>query len=143
MGKCLFHSIKPYKNPTKKAISTISSESWNKHTPPLFHQQRILILDDIIKLNTSIFMYDIYHKNLSEMFLNMFTPLSSIHQHNTRKSKSQHFFINYTRTDYKKRFINTSGIKIWDQISINTKTKKRHIFKKEITSDFISNYKYM
>ena len=81
----------------KKAIRAISSESWNKHTPPRFHQLKMLPLDiDII-----LFMYDIYHKNLSETFLNMFTPLSSIHQHNTRKSKSHpiqfHFFKLITR----------------------------------------------
>ena len=74
----------------KKAIRAISSESWNKHTPPRFHQLKMLPLDIVI-LNTSLFMYDIYHKNLSETFLNMFTPLSSIHQHNTRKSKSKNF----------------------------------------------------
>lgn len=85
-------------------------------------------------------MYDIYHKNLNTTFLNMFTPISDIHHHFTRKSISQYFYKKYSRTNYKKNFIATKGINIWDDIPNHIKSEKRYMFKHKLMYHYINKY---
>ena len=85
-------------------------------------------------------MHDIVHKTMSTNFLEMFTPLSEIHPYETRQKSKQIFFIKSTRTDYKKRFINYSGIKIWEEIPNSIKSKKRQLFKRNYVSYLMNKY---
>ena len=50
----------------RKAIRAIFYENWYAHTPPLFHKLDTMNLDDLLKLHSSLFMYDIYHKKVKQ-----------------------------------------------------------------------------
>ena len=112
----------------------------NCHTSPLFYKLNLLKLKDIHKLHSSLFMHDIIHKNISDTFVSMFTPLTEIHHYETRQKSKQIFFIESTRTDYKKRFIAYNGIKIWEDIPGSIKSTNRHLFKHNYSSYLISTY---
>ena len=85
-------------------------------------------------------MHDIIHKNIPDTFVSMFTPLTEIHHYETRQKSKQIFFIESTRTDYKKRFIAYNGIKIWEDIPGSIKSTNRHLFKHNYSSYLISTY---
>ena len=132
--------LKPIITLQKKAVRVLANEKWNSHTPPIFYKLKLLKCEDIYKLQTALFMYDVYHMNIGETFQNMFTPISSVHNYNTRKSKTQHFFIKHCRTNYKKRFLPYNGIKIWGEIPQDIKNKERKTFKRCMMAHLINKY---
>ena len=123
-----------------KVIRAMLHEKWNCHTSPLFYKLNLLKLNDIHKLHSSLFMHDIIHNNIPDTFVSMFTPLTEIHHYETRQKSKQIFFIESTRTDYKKRFIAYNGIKIWEDIPGSIKSTNRHLFKHNYSSYLISTY---
>ena len=128
---CAYTStLNPLRILQKKAIRAILNENWNTHTPPLFHKLKLLTVDDIYKLQTSLFMHDIYNNKLSKTFTSMFTPIENIHTYNTRQKMKQTFYKNKCRTNYKLNFISSYGIQIWQEIDMDIRTKNRHLFKK-------------
>ena len=56
----------------KRIIRMISKVHFREHTNPLFKKLKILKLNDLIKLRTSMLMYKASNKNLPENLQSMF-----------------------------------------------------------------------
>ena len=48
----------------KKAVRTVTLSKYNAHTKPLFKQQSLLKIEDIMSLNELKFYYNLVHQNL-------------------------------------------------------------------------------
>ena len=82
-GNASSSTIKPLEILQKRAIHIILNKPWNAHTQPLFLELNLLTLKGIHALHSSLFMHNIYHNNISDTFINMFIPISSVHKYTT------------------------------------------------------------
>ena len=74
----------------KRAIRILRYSMYNSHTKLLFSRMKVLPVQELISLNTCIFMYHFHTGNLPHIFQNMFISNSSLHSHNTRQTKLLH-----------------------------------------------------
>lgn len=139
-GNAYTSTLNPLRILQKKAIRAILDEDWNSHTPPLFHKLKILMLDDIYKLQASLFMHDIHNNKLNETFTSMFVPLTNIHNYNTRQKTKQTYYKGKCRTNYKLNFITSRGIELWQLIHPDVRAKDRYLFKYSLASSYIEEY---
>ena len=81
----------------------------NEHSSPPFKNLRILKISDINLLQTSLFMYKLYHNLLPSQFTVYFSLNSNIHSYNTRAHEKhipsvtiniRQFSIKYYRPQY-------------------------------------------
>ena len=80
-GNTYTSTIKPLITLHKKAIRVIS---FSNYTSPLFFKLNILKVPAIVLFNTALFMYEYNQGTLPKVFDEMFTPVRSKHQYNTR-----------------------------------------------------------
>ena len=67
----------------KKVVRAITFSDRDTHSTPLFHQLRLLKLNDIHTLNLLCFVYECKHHTPIKFFKNYFIPLFSVHDHRT------------------------------------------------------------
>ena len=68
----------------------MSHAEYNSPTYPLFREKRILPIQELITLDTLIFMYHFHSGNVPQISKSMFINNSSIHSHNTRHKLPLH-----------------------------------------------------
>ena len=73
------------------------------HIPPHYFINYNYSPLTLFKLHPSLFMYDIFHKSISQSFLDMFTPLTEVHHYETRQKSKQTFYLKKHRTNFKSR----------------------------------------
>lgn len=75
----------------KRAMRTINKTTYNAHTDPLFKKSKIMKLDDQLKYESILFMYDYMTHKLPPSFNNMFTTNQERNPHvHTRQSNMLH-----------------------------------------------------
>ena len=139
-GNACSTNIEPLRILQRKAVRAMLNKKWDTHSPPLFYKLQLLTIDDLFKLHTSLFMYDIFHKSISQSFLDMFTPLTEVHRYETRQKSTQTFYLKKHRTNFKSRFISINGIGQWEKIPIEIRSENKHIFKKKLQDIFLNTY---
>ena len=105
------------------------------HTPPLFHQLKVLTIYDIFELQVGKFVYEsmIYDIGPSHSIIK-YNRVSEIHDHNTRYADHGNLFINTVRTNrFGLKGLMVESAKIWATI---------HNYIKSSKSKIIFNYKY-
>ena len=104
-------------------------------TGPLFHKFNILNFNDHCKLSTGKFLWEI-SQNLHPTFIHgLFTKVSEKHQIMTRSSSQNKYSLLRARTNFKKQFINFTGVKLWnDEIPDKIKSQLK-------LSAFVRQYK--
>lgn len=125
--------LQPLVKIQKRAIRTICNLPKFATTQNLFHSLNILKIDDLRFYNTSIFMYNFYHKALPTMFNNFFTLNSQIHTHVTRQNR--HFHTHQFKSLMSKNFIKYNGVIVWTKILHCNRTDpscKLFVFKKNL-----------
>jgi len=133
-------SLEPLKILQKKALRIITFSNYCSHSTPLFHDLGMLKLDDLIFLNTALFMHD-YHSNaLPSAFINFFTCIKEVHQYNTRLASKHSYYIPKVRTNYGIFNIRYAGSKIWNSVQNDFKSKNRTSFKHYLKSFLLSKY---
>ena len=85
-------------------------------------------------------MYDFHHHRLPSPFNEFFTRVNRVHQHNTRLASKNAYYLPKIRTNYGKFNICFLGVKIWNSVSNDQKSKSRHVFKKSISDLLFANY---
>ena len=73
-----------------RAMRIINFSDFRAEADPLYKDNKILKLDDYIKMQNCLFVHDFLHKNLPECFDDYFQKPS--HQHNTRFASSLNNF---------------------------------------------------
>ena len=131
-------TLKPLITLHKKAIQLIRFSEFRAHTSPLFAHLKILKFSDLIFLNNALLMYDFHENNLSSVFHDFFTPVSSVHKYNTRLASKDSYYISKVRTNYGKFNIRFVGAKVWNSIDESFKSKRCNQFKKLVTSNILN-----
>ena len=89
-----------------KAIPLLAGAAWRDYASPLYAQLNILSLDELVLLVLASFMHKNHLKNLTKIFDNTFTLVSSIYSRSTRNSsKYQHYFLPQFATKLLQRHI--------------------------------------
>ena len=124
----------------KRAVRLMTFSEFRAHSDPIFHVLGLLKLPDIIFLHNALFMFDFYSDCLPSVFNCFFLPVNRIHQYNTRLAAKRSYYLPRIRTNYGKFNIRYLGVKIWNSISEQFKSKPRSSFKKFLVDSFIDTY---
>ena len=112
------------------------------HTPPLFHELKILNIYDICKLEINKFTFTVINRISPPQFYNMFTQLNEVNSMITRSTNENKLFIYYARTShYGLTLIKNIGARLWNAMPtalrmVNSKAQ----FNKKLKTYFISLY---
>jgi hypothetical protein len=139
-GNTYTSTIKPLITLHKKAIRVISFSNYQAHTSPLFFKLNILKVPDIVLFNTALFMYEYNQGTLPKVFDEMFTPVRSKHQYNTRLASKSSYCLPKIRTNYGKFGIRFQGPKIWNSLDESFKTLQKYSFKSKFKKYLINIY---
>ena len=97
---------------------------------------------DLVTLQTVVFMFQYYQNMLPKAFdNNYFTFISSSkHNYNTRLASESTYYIDQVRTNYGKFNLHFSGPSIWNNLDEEIKSLSLHLFKQNLTTQFLSSY---
>jgi len=98
----------------KKAVRICNHSSYLAHTTPIFKNLKILTLNDIHTLHTSIFMYKYTTNLLPPSFSNFFNYNANIHSYPTRHSSD--FHLHNPKTLIAHKSIRHHGPDIWNSL---------------------------
>jgi len=105
-----------------KAIRAITHSEYNESVNNKYKQLDILQLNDMYTLQLAKFMFQYSKNQLPKPLMELFTPNSDIHKHNTRHNRDPHF-ISYNTHKYAQSFLHKAPV-IWQNIPIQIKDKK-------------------
>lgn len=122
----------------RKFLKNINNLNKREHLNlTCFKANKILVIDDVIKLNTAVYMFKTKQKLFPPFFNN---PVQlNIRHHNTRGNE---FVINFCRTDVARQFIANVGPRLWNQLDnelkiISSIWKFKNRFKANIFNNYI------
>ena len=116
--------------------------AWSDRATQYYAKLKILKLEDLIKLETSAFVYKFKSQKLPITFDDYFATLNSIHDKPTRATSSHNnFVIPYYKTQKLRRSIKYQGPKIWNSQELDIKqSKSMKLFKTRMKHLLIKNY---
>ena len=127
----------------KRAIRNVNHARYLSHTNKLFYKNNILKIVDLFYYNIGIFMYQLAANQLPNIFLQMFTKNSSIHNYPTRQREAYH--LPRTRTIFAQKTIFFTGPRYWNDLPAQTKNSsslfafKRRLKQLLLYSYFVNN----
>ena len=74
-------------------------------------------------------MHEINNNITPPNIINLFNRISSIHSYNTRASKVDNFYYQYSRLNHQKESFSCVGTKIWNNIPYNLRKQPITLFK--------------
>ena len=124
----------------KRVARLITNSHYLSPSIPLFFKLKIIPVFDLIKLNTSVFMFKFHKKLLPSVFFNMFQTNASIHKYPTRQSKNLHIPVCHSTLLYNS--ISFVGIREWNSLDYNmrsstTITRFKSLYKKCVFNKMI------
>ena len=120
----------------KKAVRAITNSQKYEHTNPLFHQYNLLKLQDIISMQTLLFVYNAITT----------CPLSIDYRYvsrsiETRRSQAMDLLLPRCRTSHAQQSVLVRGVKLWNKLPINAKkANSKATFKKLVGKELTNNY---
>ena len=113
----------------------------NRLTPslPLFHKLQLLKLEDIYKLEICKEMHRI-QTNSTNQLSKLFKFNSSIHNHTTRNSSKNNFFMKRTATEKGKQSLTFIGPLLWQKVPSDIKKLGFFSFKCKYKSHLLDAY---
>ena len=119
----------------KKAIRIITNSEYYCSSNPLFIKMKVLPIQQLITLNTLIFMYKFHTGHIPLIFKTMFVINSSVHPHKTRQRMLLHK--PHVRTTHALNSFQNMGINKWNNLNSNirsstTMTKFKKLCKREL-----------
>ena len=104
----------------------------NEHAVPLFITSNVFPIKMLYYKSVSILMHEINNNITPPNITNLFNRISSIHSYNTRASKVENFYYQYSKLNHQKRSFSCVGTKIWNNIPYNLRKQPITLFKKNI-----------
>ena len=95
---------------------------------------------DLIYIHFALFMFDYHNGILPSAFDEFFIDINRVHQYNTRLASKKAYYLPKVRTNYGKFNIRFLGVKIWNSLSCDIKTKSRSVFKRKLINSFMDIY---
>jgi hypothetical protein len=111
----------------KRALRLMYISPIREHAIPLFSSSHTLPVQLLYFLSISTLMHDIKNNKVPSNISNMFTPLTSIHCHNTRAALKENVYVKSCRTKTLSKSFSRIGSKVWNAIpeSIRSCSKKK------------------
>jgi len=139
-GSAQATALAPLQAALNKIIKTLNFASFDvSNIDSLYKSFDLLTLKQIHDLEVVKLMYK--HKNelLPPKFQDYFTPVSTVHTHNTRSRTRENFFIPRTRTSIGQKLIRVEGPKIWNSLPDSIRNSQSiHSFSSSCKSYFIN-----
>ena len=122
----------------KKAIRIINNSEYLAPTNPLFINNHILKLEDLVDLNIAIIMFKAHHNNLPPCMQRLFKARETHYQ-----LRGTHIFEGVTvKTNAKERCLSVRGVRLWNSLDNELKTCKSITkFKKMYKTKIINKYR--
>ena len=111
-----------------RALRTINFKGPRTEAQPLYADNKILQLKDLIKLNNCLFIHDYLHDLLPDCFQGYYLPLNTIYDLGTKNSKLGCLFVPFKNTTkYGINSITHQSILTWNSVSklLNTDLAKK------------------
>lgn len=77
----------------------IEFESFQAHSEPLFKKLGLFNFDDLFKLDTAMFTFNVHDESTSSFFINEFTSMKKLYIYNTRESSQNSFSLPSVSTE--------------------------------------------
>ena len=123
----------------KKAIRICADANYSDHTDPIFHQHKILKIQDIHFLQTAGFMFRHKSDILPLYFKNMFQLNKDVHSYPTRHACNIH--LANPRTLLLHKSIRHSGPDVWNSLSPQIRAiSSARLFKKSVKTLLFARY---
>ncbi|KAG1675725.1 hypothetical protein GQR58_014551 [Nymphon striatum] len=141
-GSANLSSLIPVGRNLNKAIKIMNFNKNTASSKPIFHKFGILNLDDSYTLQCAKFMYDINTgTQVNNFFCKLFQKTTSRHSYNTRQAARKKFAVPRARTNLKKRLITFNGVKIWNDIPLDIRSKpNKRLFQKHLRNWLLQKY---
>lgn len=135
------HTYKTYTQPVfilqKRAIRIVNHSHYYEHTNPIFIKYKALKFDDLVNLNTAVFMYKVKRNSVPENVKSMFETKK--HNYDLRGKdmfKKQKFQLNI-----KRHSISIAGVNLWNKLPNELKrSNSNHYFKKQYKNVLLQKY---
>ena len=143
-GRCSRSSMQPLQVLLNKAIKCINFKKINtseKETLSIFHEDRVLTVYDMFKIELGKFMFK-YHKGLLPCnFKNYFMSVSSVHSYSTRTSTANYFLPRKIKSQGLCG-LSYLGAKLWSGVpdtikNRNTLSSFSKSYKKELLNKYV------
>lgn len=102
-----------------KIVRIISGVPPRTNTDMLYEKLDILSVKRLFTYNVAMFMYKYDNDMLPELFTNSFTPVSSIHPHETRQATSDHLYIMFQGSNRGQKQLKYIGPHLWNYLIEN------------------------
>ena len=130
----------------KKALRIINFEDFRAHTNPLYKDNKILELQDFIKLQNCLFIYDYLNGSLADCFEDYHFRLNSMYFNVKTTNSNLGCLFNPSKktTKYGLNSITQKSIYSWNYSTKHLKTDltnmSRHKLKTTLTKHFLNQY---
>ena len=102
----------------KKSIRIINFATFNRHTNPLFLEDKIIKFPDIIKLNQLMLVQQFNNKTLPRQLENLMEHIANIHNHFIHTSSNTGLFIpQISSTNFGSYSLNYMAPYVWNNFS--------------------------
>ena len=114
----------------KRALRLIYSAHYLSHAIPYFQSANVLPINLLYYKSVSILMHNVSRTVVPPNISALFTPLSQVHEHNTRSSTRKNFHVEYSGLDVQSKSFSRMGGRIWNSIPTELREKPKNHFKK-------------
>ena len=123
----------------KRALRIICGKLRDDHSNPLYKMLKILKINDINTFLIATFMHKHYNQEIPDIFGDMFTNNSTVHNYDTRQNSELH--VPKVKSNLTKMTLRYAGVITWNKIIRNISFKcSIETFKKKIKDEIIGNY---
>ena len=114
MGMCCQMLIEKIPKLQKRALRLIYSAHYLCHAIPYFLLANALPVNLLYCRSVSILMRNVSSSVVPPNISALFTPLSQVHEHNTRSSTRKNFHVKYSGLDVQSKSFSRMGGRIWN-----------------------------
>lgn len=123
----------------KRVIRIICNVHFRTHTNALFHQHKILKVEDIYFMQLGSLMYDLNAGELPLALAQRFKKNSDIHRYNTRQASGLH--LPRARTQFTLKTLVHTGPRFWNSLDASIKhTSCKSAFKRRLKFHLLNTY---
>ena len=128
-GSATITALKPLQIAQNKCIKTMLKLNIKSNTNSTYFDNNFLQINELYHRQCLTFIHNYHHNRVPPVFQGSFRTIQQIHSHETRISQAG-YYTNRVHTDYGLRSPSYSGLKLWNQLSINEKNLSISLFKK-------------
>ena len=123
-----------------KAIRIITNSDLRTPTTPKYRNLKILKITELYTFEIAKLMHQRSKNSLPSCFSTFFTPLSDIHEKQTKSKTQSNFYLTKFSTRRCQRSLKYHGVKIWNSLSPELRNQSFKSFKINMKNDLLDNY---